>query len=70
MTPKAPRYTASEAERLLLDAGFVYLRSNGSHRVYGHGPLRCVVPFHGAKVLHPKIVNQVLRVIDARDDSE
>ena len=32
--PKMPRLTASEAERRLLTAGFVLMRSKGSHRLY------------------------------------
>ena len=68
LTPKAPRYTAAEAERLLLDAGFRFLRSKGSHRIFGKDELRCVIPFHGANILHPKIVNQVLRAIAGLED--
>jgi predicted RNA binding protein YcfA (HicA-like mRNA interferase family) len=38
--PKLPRWTAFEAERALLHAGFEYLWSKGSHRIYGKGNLR------------------------------
>ena len=58
--PKLPRYTAAEAERLLLNTGFAWLRSRGSHRIYQRGPDRFVLPFHTGKTLHPKIVKQVL----------
>lgn len=61
--PRAPRLTASEAESLLLQAGFERLRSKGSHRIYGKGELRVTVPFHAGKVLHPKIVKQVIEII-------
>jgi predicted RNA binding protein YcfA (HicA-like mRNA interferase family) len=43
-------------ERALLRAGFELLRSKGSHRIYGSGGLRVVVPFHAGAALHPKIV--------------
>ncbi|MFM7985471.1 MAG: type II toxin-antitoxin system HicA family toxin, partial [Candidatus Fonsibacter sp.] len=43
---KAPRWTAADAETILLSAGFTVLRSKGSHRIYGKGSLRVVVPFH------------------------
>jgi len=62
--PKAPRLTASEAESLLLQAGFEHLRSKGSHRIYGKSGLRVTVPFHSGKVLHPKIVKQVVDMIE------
>jgi predicted RNA binding protein YcfA (HicA-like mRNA interferase family) len=55
--------TAAEAERLLHQAGFALVRTKGSHRVYLRGEVRVVVPFHGHRILHPKIVLQVLAAI-------
>ncbi|NJM75831.1 MAG: addiction module toxin, HicA family [Acaryochloridaceae cyanobacterium RU_4_10] len=63
--PKLPRLTASEAESLVLKADFQLLRSEGSHRIYGKGRLRVVIPFHSGKILHPKIVKQVMKAIQA-----
>jgi predicted RNA binding protein YcfA (HicA-like mRNA interferase family) len=62
--PKLPRLTASDAEAMLLNAGFVWLRSKGSHRIYAQGGRRVVVPFHGSATLHPKIVRQVFEAIE------
>jgi predicted RNA binding protein YcfA (HicA-like mRNA interferase family) len=62
--PKAPRWTALETERALVEAGFVHLRSKGSHRIYGKGERRVTVPFHSGATLHPKIVKQVLAIIE------
>lgn len=62
--PKQPRFTAKEAESLLLKAGFTLLRTQGSHRIYFKDNLRVVIPFHGNKILHPKIIKQVLKAID------
>jgi predicted RNA binding protein YcfA (HicA-like mRNA interferase family) len=62
--PKLPRWKAAEAEAALLQAGFVLLRSKGSHRIYQRGTERFVIPFHGSKTLHPKIVKQVLDAIE------
>lgn len=62
--PKAPRITAVEAEAMLLKAGFAWLRSKGSHRIYAKGGRRAVVPFHGDVTLHPKTVKQVLEAIE------
>lgn len=63
--PKLPRLTAQEAESMLLKAGYEFIRSKGSHRIYIKGNKRIVVPFHASRVLHPKLVKQVLKAIDA-----
>ena len=62
--PKLPRLTAAEAEKLLAEAGFDLLRTKGSHRIYVQGSIRVVIPFHAGKILHPKIVKQVLDAIE------
>ncbi len=62
--PKLPRWTADEAERALLNAGFELLRSKGSHRIYGKSISPSHRPFHSSAVLHPKIVKQVLEAIE------
>ncbi len=56
--------TAADAEAMLLKAGFAWLRSKGSHRIYAKGGRRVVVPFHSSATLHPKIVRQVLAAIE------
>jgi predicted RNA binding protein YcfA (HicA-like mRNA interferase family) len=62
--PKVPRLTAADAEAMLLKAGFVWLRSKGSHRIYAKGGRRVVVPFHSSATLHPKIVKQVFEAVE------
>jgi predicted RNA binding protein YcfA (HicA-like mRNA interferase family) len=62
--PKPPRWTAAHAERALLAAGFVLLRSKGSHRIYGKASLRVTVPFHSGEILHPKIIRQVIETME------
>ncbi|HEY9640504.1 MAG TPA: type II toxin-antitoxin system HicA family toxin [Coleofasciculaceae cyanobacterium] len=66
--PKLPRLTAQEAEKLLLAAGFIQLRSKGSHRIYFKVGVRIVIPFHAGKILHPKIIRQVMDAIDKNAD--
>ena len=61
--PKLPRLTGPEAEAMLLKAGFVWLRSKGSHRIYEKAGRRVVVPFHSNVTLHPKIAKQILEAI-------
>ncbi|QJB43677.1 type II toxin-antitoxin system HicA family toxin [Dolichospermum flos-aquae] len=63
--PKLPRLTAKEAEKLLLSAGFMQIRSKGSHRIYFRENVRVVIPFHSGKVLHPKTVQQVFTAIES-----
>ena len=61
--PKLPRLSAADAERRLLRAGFAWMRSKGSHRIYFKEGQRVVVPFHARKSLHPKIVKEVLQAV-------
>jgi len=61
---KLPRLKAQEAEKLLFKAGFKMVRSEGSHRIYRKGDRRIIVPFHTGKILHPKVVKQVLKSIN------
>jgi predicted RNA binding protein YcfA (HicA-like mRNA interferase family) len=56
--------TASEAEALLLKAGFILLRSKGSHRIYLKKGRRIIIPFHPGKLLHPKIIKQVFKCLE------
>lgn len=62
--PKDPRLKATEAEKILLERGFKLIRTKGSHKIYLKGDRRIVIPFHSGKVLHPKIVKQVLKAIE------
>ncbi|MBI5198157.1 MAG: type II toxin-antitoxin system HicA family toxin [Nitrospirae bacterium] len=67
--PKLPRLNSQEAEAILLRSGFQMVRGKGSHRIYMKGNRRIVVPFHGNKILHPKIIKQVLRAIEVTEDT-
>jgi predicted RNA binding protein YcfA (HicA-like mRNA interferase family) len=66
--PKLPVLDAKEAERLLLAFGFLLQRSKGSHRIYLKDKKRIVIPFHGGKSLHPKIVKEVLDAVELFED--
>jgi predicted RNA binding protein YcfA (HicA-like mRNA interferase family) len=65
MSNKLPRLTAQEAEKLLLDKGFELSRQKGSHRVYRKDSFRMVIPHHQGKTLHPKIIRELLDLLDA-----
>lgn len=62
MTKKLPRLTAQELVKILKKLGFEESRSSGSHRIYKKESKRIVVPFHSGKIIHPKIVKDVLKV--------
>lgn len=66
---KQDRLTAKEAEKLLLSAGFKLIRQKGSHRIYLKDQVRVVLPFHSGKVLHPKIVKQVIIAVEDPNSS-
>ncbi len=61
--PNLPKITAQQAASMLLRAGFVHIRSKGSHRIYVKSNQRVIIPFHTGKTLHPKIVKQVLEAL-------
>ena len=62
--PKLPRLEPKEAEAMLLKAGFKLIRSKGSHRIYLKDNKRIIIPFHANRTLHPKIVKQVISIIE------
>ena len=50
---------AREVIRILRQEGFEELRQNGSHRVFGKGSLRTVVPDHGGVDIRPGTLNSI-----------
>lgn len=59
--PKLPRFTAKDIIKLLEKRGFLLVRQSGSHMIYRNSEgVRTTVPFHGSKILHPKIIKQIL----------
>lgn len=68
--PKSPRLTSREAEKMLLRVGYKLVRSKGSHRIYLKGDKRFVLPFHKGKILHPKIVKQMMKNIEEESKGE
>ena len=68
MQDRLPRLTSKEAEKILLDKGFSFVRQKGSHRIYRKKSSRMILPFHPGKVLHPKIVRELYELIEKTDD--
>jgi len=62
MAGELPRMTAKEIIAALEKAGFVFSRQSGSHKIYKNRQgKRVTVPFHGGKILHPKILKSILK---------
>ncbi len=69
MTQKVPRITAGEAIRVLEKAGFLLARQSGSHKIYKNREgKRVTVPYHSGKILHPKVLNSILKDADLTVD--
>ena len=62
MSDKLPRITASDAIRAVEKAGFLFSRQTGSHKIYKNGAgSRVTVPYHSGKILHPKVLMNILK---------
>jgi predicted RNA binding protein YcfA (HicA-like mRNA interferase family) len=65
MPGELPKITAKEVIAALEKVGFIFIRQSGSHRIYKNPEgKRTTVPFHGDKILHPKILKSILRDAD------
>lgn len=65
MSGKIPRLTASEIIRVLEKCGFALARQSGSHKIYKNlEGRRTTVPFHSAKILHPKVLKSIMNEAD------
>jgi len=63
--PILPRLTARQIVTILERVGFSLARQSGSHMIYKNAAgKRVTVPFHGSKVLHPKVLQSILRDAD------
>lgn len=61
MTPRLPRLTAAQVIHVLEKLEFRLARQSGSHKIYKSAiGKRVTVPFHAAKVLHPKVLKSII----------
>ena len=60
--PRLPRITAKQAEKVICKLGFELRRQSGSHKTFWneYTRKRITLPFHGHKILHPKIVRNII----------
>lgn len=56
------RVTAAQIIRVLDKRGFSLSRQSGSHKIYKHksSGKRVTVPYHAGKILHPKVLKNIL----------
>jgi predicted RNA binding protein YcfA (HicA-like mRNA interferase family) len=65
MSNKLPRITARDIVRVLEKQDFFLSRQSGSHKIYRNVQGRRVtVPYHSGKILHPKILQSILKDAD------
>ncbi len=65
MSEKWPRVTASQIIKVLEKSGFFLARQSGSHLIYKNPEgRRATVPYHAGKVLHPKILRNIIKEAD------
>jgi predicted RNA binding protein YcfA (HicA-like mRNA interferase family) len=61
MSQKFPKVTAAETIKVIERVGFVLVRQSGSHMIYKNKVgKRVTIPFHDQKILHPKILKNIL----------
>lgn len=62
MTERLPRVTAQDVLKVLERIGFSLARQSGSHMIYKNVEgKRVTIPYHSGKVLHPKLLQSILR---------
>lgn len=63
--PPLPRLTAKQIIFVIEQCSFVFVRQSGSHTIYkNQNGKRVTVPFHGSKILHPKVLKSILKDTD------
>jgi predicted RNA binding protein YcfA (HicA-like mRNA interferase family) len=62
MSERLPRLTAKDIVRVMERRGFALSRSSGSHHIYKDSAGRRVtVPVHTGRILHPKVLLNIVR---------
>ena len=62
MGEKLPRLIAKEIIAVVEKLGFSFSRQSGSHKIYRNQKgQRVTIPYHGNKILHPKLLKSIMR---------
>ncbi len=66
---RLPRVTGRQALKALLKAGFILIRTKGSHHFVRHPDGRAtVVPVHASETLGPGLFNRILKDAEIERD--
>lgn len=66
---KLPRITVRKVISVLQKKGFKVVRQSGSHMIFKNNEgIRVTVPYHSGKILHPKLLKNIMK--DANISSE
>jgi len=66
--PKLPRITADQAIKVVEKYGFKLVRQSGSHKIFRKGTQRITIPYHAGKILHPKIVKNIIDTLEISNE--
>ena len=70
MSTKSLRFTARQIIKIIEAKGFSLSRQSGSHMIfYNDKNVRITIPKHSSKIIHPKIVKNILRDADIDESS-
>jgi len=62
MSPKSLRFNARQIIKIIETKGFSLSRQSGSHMIfYNKKGIRITIPNHASKIIHPKILKNILR---------
>ncbi|OGI57428.1 hypothetical protein A3B85_01125 [Candidatus Nomurabacteria bacterium RIFCSPHIGHO2_02_FULL_37_13] len=70
MSPKSLRFTARQIRKIIESKGFSLSRQSGSHMIfYNKKGVRITIPNHASKIIHPKILKNILRDAEIKERS-
>ena len=70
MSPKSFRFTARQIIKIIKAKGFSLSRQSGSHMIfYNEKGVRITISKHASKIIHPKIVKNILRDAEIEEGS-
>ncbi len=62
MSPRFPWVSAAQVIAVLRKRGFLLVRSSGSHHIFRNAKgARVTVAVHAGKIIHPKVLDRILR---------
>lgn len=70
MSPKTLRFNARQIIKIIESKGFSLSRQSGSHMIfYNKKGVRVTIPNHSSKILHPKIIKNIFRDAEIKEEN-